>query len=266
MPLHHSINLTCLTALCVLASCSTTTVKTQSALDFRNPGRIEVQVTAEDPAGLPQGITTEITQNLAGWDYPVGAKDGQPFSHILKATVGKITHSSTPIGFSFSAGNSDPRSSEFQKADVLPISCVLTSIAHPEQNSELNLGFAEDKASNVFLGADKLADHISTVCFNLLSDVNWPKKAEQHTGSSAIKSPSWMPEIRIETKEVPVGAAGQPPVPTTDRAKAATLEKAQDNKEIEIKTVTPPNTQHRKQYIIYNKGAPVIFELGHERR
>lgn len=263
IPKRYLIKPICATALCSLAACSTNTVKTQSAFDFSNPGRIEMQISADDGTVIPKGLAEEVSKNLIGWNYPMGTKNGESYSHILKAKVGVVTHSATPTGFSFSAGNSDPRAIDFQKADVLPITCVLTAIAHPDQASELKLGFVEDKTSKVFSGEDKLADHISTVCFNLLSEVKWPKKAEKTTGSTTIKSPSWMPEIRIETKEAPVGAVEKPS--TTDNVQA-TPNKAGDSKDIEVKTVAPANTEHKKQIIIYNQGAPVILEFGHERR
>jgi hypothetical protein len=256
MRLNHPIKSIFSIALCGLVACAPNRVKPQKAFDYSKLGRIEVQVSANDPTILPQGIVEDVSKNLAGWDYPVGGKNAESFSHILKATVGTIAHGATPPGFSFSAGNSDPRALEFQKTDVLPINCVLTSIAYPAQASELNMGFAAIPTSKLFLSPDKLADHISTVCFNLLTEVKWPLTAKKATDEkSTIKPPSWMPEIRIETKETPANPVN----------KAAPANRV-DSNVVDVETKAPTDNEHRKQIIIYNQGSPLILELGHERR
>ena len=244
-----------LIAFCGAIGCTPELVKKQQAFDFNNLGRIELQVAGISPSILPTEIGQQVRENLVDWDYPIGAKESQPYSHILKATVGSAEHTSTPTGFSFSSGNSDPRAMDFQKADVLPITCQLTSIAHPEQTGELKLGFSVDQSSKFFLASDKLADHISTVCFNLLSEVKWPQKAKKETDEKTIKPPSWMPEIRIETKETPVA-----PV------KKVTPGNNINSKEVDVETIVPSSNEHRKQIIIYNQGSPLILEMGHERR
>ncbi len=75
-----------------------------------------------------QKIVETVSNNLAEWQYPVKLS-GSSYSHKLEATLGQIANQATPVGFSFSSGNSDPRASGFQKADVLPISCRLSDIA-----------------------------------------------------------------------------------------------------------------------------------------
>lgn len=118
-----------------------------------------------------QEMVAQVSGNLADWGYPIGIKGSQPFSHTLTPEAGLIELSETPPGFSFSFGNSDPRAIDFQKANVLPISCELTSIAHPEQSTYLHMDFAAgnlfDKQTGISISPDKLVDHISTVCFNL---------------------------------------------------------------------------------------------------
>ncbi len=245
----------CSILLLGIAACATNSLKKQQAFDFSNPGRIELQITTNDPSLSIETTRLEVSKNLADWDYPMGAREGESVSHVLKATVGSVEYGDTPTGFSFSSGDSDPRALGFQKTFVLPIICQLSSITHPEQSGELKLGFSTDEASKTFLRVDKLADHISTVCFNLLTELKWPIKPKQSTDTTTIKSPSWMPEIRIETKEAPV----------VEPVEKVTPNKPNDNNGIETKTVAP-TTEHRKQIIIYNQGSPVILELGHERK
>ncbi len=235
-----------------LVACAPTPVKKKQAFDFSTIGRIEVQINADDPSVLPIDLADKVSKNLAGWEYPIGAKSGQAISHVLKAQVGTIEHASTPSGFSFSAGNSDPRAMEFQKTDVLPINCTLTSIIHPEQASELSMGFTASKTDRRAFALDKLSDHISTVCFNLLREVKWPE-AGKNEEYSTIK-PSWMPEIRIENKSIPVE---KPKV-----SNSSTSDKTTEDEPVTIEE----GSEQRKEIIIHNQGTPVILHFGHERR
>jgi hypothetical protein len=179
-------------------------------------------------------LATRVSKNLLDWGYPMGIQGNQAFSHVLTAEAGAIEHSETPIGFSFSSGNSDPRAIDFQKTDVIPISCELTSIAQPEQTVYLHMDFAAGRP----LGADKLADHIGTVCFNLLNELDWPAKP---TAPSSSIAPRWIPEVRIETVTAPEKATAPGKTITSD-------------------------SEDRKQIIIHNEGSPLILKFGHERR
>jgi hypothetical protein len=237
-----------------LLACAPTTVKKQQAFDFSQVGRIELQMSS-DQSVLNEDITQKVSKNLSSWHYPVGRQEGNPFSHTLKATVGVVKQGDTPTGFSFSSGNSDPRAIDFQKTDVLPIDCRLTAIDHPEQSAELKMGFSADQTSKLFLSTDKLADHISTVCFNLLSELKWPLPITKTATEKTVISPSWMPEIRIESKD-------QSSIPPD---KTAPVKKA-DDQGIDVQTRSPNDNEHGKQIIIYNQGSPVTLELGHHRR
>lgn len=253
-PLRRTAGYLYLIALCGSLGCTSDLVKKQQPFDFSNLGRIELQLEGIDPSVSPAGIGQQVSKNLEGYNYPIGAKDGQSFSHVLKATVGLVEHSSTPTGFSFSSGNSDPRAIDFQKADVLPISCQLTSIAQPEQSSELSMGFTASRVDKRPLASDKLTDHISTVCFNLLSEVKWPEKPQPESHET-IK-PGWIPEIRIETKEAPATTV-TPAVPATKGAPVDSSNGSDNN--------AGTNNDPRKQIIIHNQGSPVILQFGHER-
>lgn len=240
-----------LITFCGVIGCTPDLVKKQQLLDFSNLGRIELQLEGIDSSASSSEIGQQVIKNIADWNYPIGAKENQSYSHILKATVGKIEHSSTPTGFSFSSGNADPRALDFQKADVLPISCELAAIAHPEQSGELNMELMASEVDKQALAPNKLADHISTVCFNLLRELKWPEPHKTNAKSSV--SPNWMPEIRIETKEVPAKPVNK-------------VEPDNNTDTFEVEEIEPDKSDARKQIIIHNQGSPVIFQFGHERR
>ncbi|MCX7087025.1 MAG: hypothetical protein NTV00_03110 [Methylococcales bacterium] len=195
---------------------------------------------ADDDALLPDSVVQHVNENLTESGYPVGAKVGQMISHTLIVRVGSIVHSSTPAGFSFAIGNADPRALDFQKTDVLPVNCTLTAITHPEQVRDLDMNFTASATDRKALAKDKLTDHISTVCFNLLRDVKWPQ-AKLTTAVSKTHS-SWIPEVQIETKETPI---------VTEKTAAES---------------SPVASEPRKEMIIHNQGSPMILHFGHERR
>lgn len=182
-----------------------------------------------------QQIADRVSKNLAEWQYQL--KQGlSNYSHRLEAKVGKMDHKETPVGFSFSSGNSDPRAADFQKADVLPISCRLSKIGDVDANVEMQMTFSQAKTM------DKLIDQISTVCFNLLEDLKLPT-AVKKIDSTTFK-PAWIPAVQVEVQQIP------------------TLEKLEP---IELKD-RDTNDDSRKQIIIHNQGSPLIINFGHERR
>lgn len=219
--------------------------------------QLDIEPIDQQALGIPairQEMTEQVKNNLAGWGYPIEIMAGKAYTHTLKVTVEPVEHDApTPTGFSFSSGNSDPRSSEFQKANVLPVSCELTSIAHPRQSRLLSMDFSvnsmpwADRQSRYSISSDKLVDHISTVCFNLLSDLKWPDKT-QNLALPVIKH-GWIPEIRIETIEEP--------------AKLKEIKPAGDTSET---SGTPKTKESRKQVIINNEGTPVIIKFGYDRK
>ncbi|MCQ8103920.1 hypothetical protein NP590_07380 [Methylomonas sp. SURF-2] len=216
-----------------------------------NIGAIQFELAADDPRQFgfelsASDIAARVRANLAEWEYPF--PDSGPYSHLLRARIGEITHGDTPVGFSFSSGNSDPRALDFQKADVLPVECVFQRI-----DGEVLLAEAKSTFSARPLGpengqariVDKLVDQLSTACLNLLEDLPRPQNQKQAHGS--MFKPKWMPDVRVEVKEVPV------PVPHAGNAAAAPVEQSN-------------NVELKKEIIIHNQGNPVIFTFGHERR
>ncbi len=188
-------------------------------------------------------LAARVRGNLAEWEYPF--PDSGPYSHKLQARIGEITHSDTPVGFSFSSGNSDPRSMDFQKADVLPVECSLSRSDNDAVIAEAKSTFSAHSLNSEHGQGhvtDKLVDQISTACLNLLEDLPRPQ-SQQRANTSSFK-PKWMPDVRVEVKEVPV-------VPAGDAAATA---------------IKPNNVEVKKEIVIHNQGTPVIFTFGHERR
>ena len=243
-----------------------------------------------DTASLDK-LAAQVAANLADWGYAIdGTADSQArYTHSMWVSVGQIDRQSTPTGFSFGVGNSDPRSPDFQQAAVLPVTCRLESNTHAQQSARVTLRFvAEDvlkTAASAQAGA-KLGvwvNHIGTACFNLLSDlhIKRPRQAIRATLSGAESSPAtpaWIPEVRIEVRKKPLPPqAATPSVPTVPdqpaRARpAAEAPKSQARASSELRPVEPAlqtetqDDEGRKQIIIHNQGSPVILEFGYERK
>jgi len=218
--------------------------------DLSEVSAIEVQISPDnlDQFGFDVSraeLAARVRSNLAEWDYPL--PDKGPYSHHLKATIGKIVYSETPVGFSFSSGNSDPRALDFQKADVLPIECVFAqetdeNILAENKSTYSARPFAKGHGRDQM--ADKLIDLISTTCFNLLEEL--PKHKPESKASTTTFKPKWMPDVRVEVKETPV----VPVAPVS----AEKIE-SQDASSGEV----------TKEIIIHNQGTPLIFKFGHDR-
>ena len=191
-----------------------------------------------------QQLAERVNKNLAEWQFPVRLAD-KHFSHTLEARLDKIVHQETPVGFSFSSGNADPRAADFQKADVLPITCSFTQIGSKNKaivhKMTFSTGafFSDASQAKVF---EKLVDQISTTCFNLLDDLKLPN-ADKKTDTSTFK-PAWMPAVQVVVKQVPSPANSEKP----DAANSET------------------NSVVDKELIINNQGSPLTIHLGHERR
>ena len=68
-----------------------------------------------------RALSQRVSDNLAQWHFPMRTSGNA--SHQLSATLGTVQTDTTPVGFSFSSGDSDPRGGGFQKAQVIP--CLL---------------------------------------------------------------------------------------------------------------------------------------------
>lgn len=194
-----------------------------------------------------QKVTAQVSDNLTQWQYPVSTSNHQP-SHMLTVIVGKISNQSTPTGISFSSGNSDPRSVDFQKADVLPISCQLKKTANNLVEFENKMTFSAYQISDDITkekSLEKLIDQISTTCLNLLDENKVPKINKNIDEKVAFK-PMWMPDIQVEVKQknnINIH---------TENTQSTTLESG--------------NEESEKELIIHNQGSLLTIHFGPDRR
>jgi hypothetical protein len=207
-----------------------------------------------------QKVNTQVSENLTQWRFPVSASSQHP-THTLTAMVGKVSNQATPTGFSFSSGNSDPRSVDFQKADVLPISCQLKKSPSDVIEFENKMTFTAYQTTDDFSkekAVEKLIDQISTTCFNLLDDHKVPKVGKKTESDTTFK-PTWMPDIQIEVKQKN----------TTLPAKKLGVENSGSPKgQSENTQATTPESEEEegtKELIIHNQGTPLTINFGHER-
>ncbi|WP_445372894.1 hypothetical protein ACH518_10700 [Methylomonas sp. HW2-6] len=192
-----------------------------------------------DPANLAE----RVRNNLAEWQFPLSASG--PFSHRLQARLGKVARRETPVGFSFSSGNSDPRAVDFQKADVLPVTCSLRDAGNQAVLVERESTFsahALDKDVAPARIADKLVDQIGTACLDVLEQAPLPKQPGRVR--TELFKPKWMPDVRVEVREIPAAGSG-----ASGSAQPAAI-----------------GDEPKKEVIIHNQGNPVIFQFGHERK
>lgn len=190
-------------------------------------------------------IEQQIAVNLRQWSFPIQV-DNPESSHRLLIKIGEIHRGSTPVGFSFNTGNSDPRALDFQKADVMPISCSLFSTQQPSLRYELtrHITAPEVSAYSSTTLTPLLINQLSTVCFDLLD--KWPheKLAAMSDAHASRPIPNWLPGIRMTIQE-------------------NALPKRQPLHSDE----TDNNSQDmQKTLMIHNNGDPVSITLGYERK
>ena len=188
-------------------------------------------------------IAERVRTNLAEWEFPL--KPEGPYSQRLQARLGKIARRETPVGFSFSRGNSDPRAAEFQRADVLPVTCALRDAGSQAVLIERESTFSAHALDKDVLPeriVDKLVDQIGTACLDVLENAPQPKTAART--KTALFKPKWMPDVRVEVREIPAAASG-----SGGSAQPAAV-----------------GDEPKKEVIIHNQGTPVIFTFGHERK
>lgn len=251
-------------------------------------------------------MAERVAKNLGTWGYRIEAdpeESGTGYSHVMEGKIGEVSHKSTPTGFSFSMGNSDPRALDFQKADVIPVDCVLHAPGRPKEKASLYMDFvATEKLKTAAKSDPALIDayveHIATVCFNLLEDLKVPRVQAKSGEASSSSTPSWMPEVRVEIRDKPANplsvpaaapavapavttspaaqdsapAAATPPplkagAPPQPQAPATAAEPPTAPQAPPVTTETRMNQEEgRKQMIIHNQGSPIILEFGYERK
>jgi hypothetical protein len=240
-----------LASLIVLAGCAAGPKPEGAHPRPESVGTVLLRIAPDNLDGARLAAMAEqVGRNLNAWGYAV-TSDAEPgYSHVMEARVGAVEKKSTPTGFSFGIGNSDPRAVDFQKAEVLPVTCELRSATRPKETASLYMGFV---AGEKFRDPALLVNHIGTVCFNLLDDLKVPRRKKTAVENSVSPS-SWVPEVRIEVREKP--AAGPTEVPASP---------VQPEASPPVQTETRDG-EGRKQVIIHNQGAPVILEFGYERK
>lgn len=241
--------------LCWLLLSGCTALVPKRASDF-NPEAISTLLFVVDKPkelyGIPlteSGLIKQVDANLADAGYPIAADNPGEASHVLTAVLGPIRLGALPVGFSFKAGNSDPRSLAFQKAEVMSITCSLRAKDRPDLLAELTMDIdgkairhATEPAVYEAELIDLLSTEISTVCYNLLNGIELPRQ-NGNTREQQV-SPSWLPEIRIEQQTVPE------------------IRQSDEATDEQHKIQNPSG----KRIIIRNNGSPVIFTWGHERK
>ncbi len=245
-------------------------------------------------------MAEEISRNLSSWGYPVTALKSQEevFSHTLEGKVGRPEKKSTPPGLSLDFGNSDPRALDFQKAEVVPVACVLRARNKSEDPVKLAGEFSLPADFDEVMGTPKktvppgfYVDRIATVCLNLLSELNIPKT------TPLVAATSWKPAVDIEIRDKPPAKSEAAPLIDTPHPSLPPVGKGVNSTALPAATpgslpakpaapegvtpVAPPagTSEHapaateaaptmeekRKQLIIRNLGTPVILEFGYER-
>ncbi|GAB6140979.1 hypothetical protein JCM14076_17080 [Methylosoma difficile] len=269
------------TLLIVSAACLSWEARSEwvenTLVDKSNVSQIAFSITADQLSDFSQiidikSLNTKISSNLAEWHYPIHSGDTTNASHRMSASVGAITTDNTPVGFSFSQGNSDPRAAGFQKSQVLPITCQLSSLANPRQQAIYKTtvnayGFSPSEQTPAEV-LTKLTNEISTVCFNLLDELDLPtEKASPASVTTTVNKPGWMPNVSVEVKNAPAQPAAIAPAPVISTPASA----VQNETKPATVQAAPPKVRieddvERKQIIIHNQGTPLMLEMGHQRR
>ncbi len=212
-----------------------------------------------------KALRAAVIANLSQWRFPLQTENGQAYTHTLTVEIGDNKYDQTPVGFSFSSGNSDPRSPDFQKAYVTPIQCRLTANTNPKQEERLEMTFSTPPTS---ISSQKLqetlADNISSVCFDLLDSLKFLPPPTAAQAAATATQPTWMPSVQVETVPIePQPKAENAPTPTPAATIAPTAVASPAPAAAPI-PAEPPET--RKQVIIHNQGTPVIIKFGYDRR
>ncbi len=248
----------CLFFSLVLSACTGISNKEPSSFDAQRVNSMFFQLENNSnnfSYSLPnKEISKQITTNLAEWGYIFNTDLSGNYSHLLKVNVGKISRGSTPVGVSFSSGNSNPRSVNFQKAEILPITCSLMPKGQESQHVDLVMEVMAENYSHNFNRPKQqaqvikeLTGDISTACYNLLSSLNI--KVRQTDSAVKQLKPAWIPEIRIEIDN------------QGNNINSISNQAEPDASATSHKTETP-----RKRMIIHNQGTPIILRFGADRK
>ncbi|MDQ3565189.1 MAG: hypothetical protein M3436_13965 [Pseudomonadota bacterium] len=224
------------------------------------------------------------------------------YGHLLAATVHPLRTGSTPAGFSMSFGDSDPRAQNFQRVELIPISCALVNTRSAREEASLR----EDKPApgrddrwvpqeaGPAKGVEALAGDIRAVCDKLLAELGVARKvaksepsspadpvpavrveiapAEENTPETVEPAPA--PDIdedtSLKSENALPQASGSNSAPSQDPAVPApeplpaTVSAPPKSSPVTAKPST--GNEGRKQVKIINPGNTVILEFGPDRR
>ncbi|MGH8543644.1 MAG: hypothetical protein ACREX3_08430 [Gammaproteobacteria bacterium] len=122
------------------------------------------------------------------------------YGHLLAATVHPLRMGSTPAGFSMSFGDSDPRAQNFQRAELIPISCALVNTRSAREEASLredkpapggDRGVPQEAGSAK--GVEPLAGNIGAVCDKLLAELGVVRKVAKSEPSSPARPGTYRP-------------------------------------------------------------------------
>ena len=219
------------------------------------------------------------------------------YGHLLAATVYPLRTGSTPAGFSMSFGDSDPRAQNFQRAELIPISCALVNTQSAREEASLR----EDKPApgrddrwipqeaGAAKGVEALAGDIRAVCDKLLAEIGVARKVAKSEPidpapavrvelapaeeTETVATPGPAPDIdqdSLESENAPPQASGvnsppseDPAVPAPEPSPAAV---SAPPKSSPVTAKPSTGNEGRKRIRILNPGNTVILEFGPDRR
>jgi hypothetical protein len=226
-------------------------------LDFSiNPEALE----AVGLAGRSSALEQQISNNLHSEGYAIA-----PGVHThtgIEVLLGPVEKKSTPVGLSFSFGNSDPRAIDYQQAQVIRITCRWHEAGSPVSQITQEVAVSAKSEPHVGTITEKEAiDNIGAVCLNLLA-------ARQVPASAPSQGSRWVPPLRVEVRDKDTDKVLSPlpqPIPATGPATTAVTTPSNQDPTTSANEVTPAQ-EGRKKLVIHNLGSPVELEFGYQRR
>jgi hypothetical protein len=176
------------------------------------------------------------------------------YSQVLAVKVHSAQKGKTPLGFSLTFGDSDPRAQGFQKTNLTPISCTLLDARDLREQASLT---DYRPALNPQLDQGTIyAKDIQVVCHTLLAKLGVDRSMteEDLPARSRLSKGS-------QEQEEGTGSNKYSTEETIARSRPS-MESAKSEKTIERSS----DSQGRKQIKILNQGNILILEFGHNRR
>lgn len=233
--------------LCELSGCASTAPQSP-AFNPQTPEEIlnlPLTVTETgDEADQIDDIDTQARQLLQNSGYPVVESVNDDNGWALHAGVGTPREDTPPPGFTLEIGDPDPRGTQYQKTEIVPVSCTLvnqdTSHMVASYSGKRQAPGARETATT---RAARYAHYIRSTCARLLNELDIQRT------TVAEASDTFMPGIRIEALD-----------PVTEQALSS------DKASTPVSTETVDTNTGRRKIQVFNQGDTLIIELGHQRR